>query len=62
MDIKTLIAAGDALARSIGHSTHCPKVSSAIPCICQASREQAKCLDEWLYVIAEYKREASQKE
>lgn len=44
-----LVAAGNALARSLGHKPEyrCPKVSPAVPCNCGAAQEQAKALDDW---------------
>jgi hypothetical protein len=53
MDLEQIIAAGNALARSLGHSHHCPKVSPAIPCTCKSSLDQAKALDDWQHLVAE---------
>lgn len=46
--LDRILAAGDALARSIGHIPGCPKVSPAVPCTCGAKSQQAAALDEWL--------------
>lgn len=50
-----LVKLGNALARAIGHTPGCPKLSPAIPCICDAGRQQAKALDEWLQAVKEIK-------
>lgn len=38
--LDRILAAGDALARSIGHIPGCPKVSPAVPCTCGAKSQQ----------------------
>lgn len=54
MGLDTIIAAGNALARSLGHATSCPKASPAIPCTCRACRQQAQALDDWRHLTAEF--------
>jgi len=49
---EKLLAAGEALARAIGHTHGCPKLSPAIPCVCEASKQQAKALDDWIHLVA----------
>lgn len=46
--LEKVIAAGDALARSIGHAPGCPKTAQSIPCTCHSKVEQALALDQWL--------------
>jgi len=50
---EDIVAAGTALARSIGHKQGCPKISPAIPCTCGCAREQAKALDDWQHLMAD---------
>ena len=57
---EEIVAAGTALARSIGHNpevgpTHgqCPKLSRMIPCTCGAGAQQAKALDDWQHLMAD---------
>jgi hypothetical protein len=47
---EDIVAAGTALAHSIGHMTGCPKISPAIPCTCGCGSEQAKALDDWQHL------------
>lgn len=53
---QKLIDAGIALARSLGHNMHCPKVSHAIPCNCGAGGQQAQALLEWERLMDEARR------
>jgi len=55
---EKLIAAGTALARSIGHkiSRGCPKLSPAVPCTCGASAEQSQALSDWEHLIDQIKK------
>ena len=46
-----LIAAGNALVRSLGHGSSCPKRSPAVPCLCAAGSAQAKALSDWCDLI-----------
>jgi hypothetical protein len=53
---EKLLAAGEALARSIGHTLGCPKLSPALPCICESKKQQAKALDDWFHLVAEVRK------
>jgi len=48
-----LLAAGNALAHSVGHHPSCPKASPQFPCMCFAAKEQAKALDDWYHLAKE---------
>lgn len=61
VDLEQLIKIGDVLARSIGHNPGCPKISPALPCICGASRQQAKALDDWKHAVADIKNSLDSK-
>lgn len=50
---KRLVEAGTAMAGSIGHKPGCPKVASAIPCICGHGQAQSKALADWLELMRE---------
>lgn len=52
---KKLISVGNDLARSIGHklSSHCPKISPAVPCTCGAGLQQAQALADWDRLVRE---------
>lgn len=45
--VSELIGLGNALARSAGHHMGCPRLSSAIPCICGEGNRQAQALADW---------------
>lgn len=50
---ERLIEVGNRLARSIGHrlSSHCPKISPAVPCTCGSSALQAEALSDWEHLM-----------
>ena len=48
--LEEIVAAGTALARSIGHMPGCPKISPMIPCTCGCAGAQAKTLDDWQHL------------
>lgn len=50
---QKLIAAGKALADSIGHRVGCPKSSPQIPCVCGHGFKQAQALSDWRHLIEE---------
>jgi len=58
---KTLIAAGNALARSLGHLPQdhnrplCPKISPAVPCTCGEGVKQAQALSDWEHLTMKIK-------
>lgn len=54
---EQLIASGNALARSIGHtySARCPKVSAAVPCTCGAAAQQAPAVTDWNRLVQSLK-------
>jgi hypothetical protein len=53
MVIDEIVAAGTALARSIGHMQGCPKISAHIPCTCGCGAQQAKALDDWQHLMSD---------
>jgi hypothetical protein len=57
---EDFIAAGTALARSIGHKNTCIKHSSVFPsCNCGSGAEQAKALDDWQHLMNDESRRES---
>lgn len=56
VNLEEVIKLGDALARSVGHNPGCPKLSPAVPCVCAATRQQAKALDDWQHFTAAMKK------
>ena len=55
--LQEAIAAGNALARSLGHQPQCPKVSRQLPCVCNAGMQQAQALDDWQHLVEEIRNE-----
>jgi hypothetical protein len=49
-----LVAAGNALARAMGHNPQCKKAISPTKCDCGAGAQQAKALDEWLRLVKSF--------
>lgn len=58
---RRLIEVGNTLARSLGHKSGCPKVSSQLPCMCNAGMQQAQALDEWIHLVKEIEDEPKER-